>query len=302
VKKKILIIRFGSIGRKHAAILKKNRHISKIYIFSNQKNIPYNIIKNLNSIDKLGIDNIIIATHAKSHIKYLRYIEKNLKNKNVLIEKPLFEKEYLVALKANNYSVGYNLRFHPLINLIKKKINKKKIWFYRVFSSSYLPYWRKNIHYSKSASGMKKYGGGALLELSHELDFSMYLLGDLKPSKSMKKKLSNLNIDVDDIYEVNGFTKSKTYFNISANFFSKNEARDIIIEGENLSIKADLIKNEIQIIENNKEKKIQLKKFNMNETYNMEHNELISGSLNYSCNLKDGKKVLKLIDKINKLS
>lgn len=302
MKKKILIIGFGSIGRKHAAILKKNKHISNIYIFSNQKKIPYSTIQNLNSIDKLGIDNIIIASHAKSHIRYLRYMEKNFKNKNILIEKPLFEKEYLVSLKANKYLVGYNLRFHPLINLIKKKINKKKIWFYKVFSSSYLPYWRKNIHYSKSASSMKKYGGGALLELSHELDFSIYLLGDLNPSKSMKKKLSDLNINVEDIYEFSGFNKNKTYFDISANFFSKNKAREIIIEGKNLSIKADLIKNEMKIIENNKEKKIKLKKFNINKTYSMEHNELISGKLNRACTLIEGKKVLKLIEKINKLS
>ena len=43
-------------------------------------------------------------------------------------------------------------------------------------------------------------------------------------------------------------------------------------------------------------------KFNINKTYSMEHNELISGKLNRACTLIEGKKVLKLIEKINKLS
>ena len=36
---------------------------------------------------------------------------------------------------------------------------------------SYLPNWRKGVDYSKSNTAKRKYGGGALLELSHELDY-----------------------------------------------------------------------------------------------------------------------------------
>ena len=43
--------------------------------------------------------------------------------------------------------------------------------------SSFLPSWRKNIDYQSSVSAKKSLGGGVLLELSHEIDYLIWLIG-----------------------------------------------------------------------------------------------------------------------------
>ena len=123
----VLIIGYGSIGRKHAIILAKIKKIKKIYIITKQK------IQKIKKIQKttyteivnLKIDYIIISNPSSSHYKTIKLIEKNFINKKVLIEKPLFNKSHRLDLKKNFYYVGYNLRFHPVIKKIKNLIIKK---------------------------------------------------------------------------------------------------------------------------------------------------------------------------------
>ena len=50
-------------------------------------------------------------------------------------------------------------------------------------TSTNLPTWRKG-DYTKSVSAKKKYGGGVINELSHELDLMLYLFGKPKQSST----------------------------------------------------------------------------------------------------------------------
>jgi predicted dehydrogenase len=62
----------------------------------------------------------------------------------------------------------------------------------------YLPDWRPQQDYRKGVSARKDLGGGALLELSHELDYVRWLMGDVASVSSRLTKQSNLEIDVED--------------------------------------------------------------------------------------------------------
>ena len=302
MSKIVVIIGYGSVGQRHAKLLKKNKKISKIYILSSKKKIPYSKIKTIDEIKIINPDLIIVATYSKSHLRYILYIERYLKKKVVLIEKPLFntlsKKKYLPT--KNLYFVGYNLRFHPIISFLKKTLNNKKIWFFKAISYSYLPDWRKNIPYYKSASAKKKYGGGALLELSHEIDFTRWILGDFKIYFSVNKKNSNLKIDTDDQFEVLGGNKNCKLLNISANFFSKNPKREIFVEFNKMSIHANLIKNKLTIIKGKKRKLINFKNQDVNKTFKDEHKELLSKKFLSICNYKEGYKVMEHIQKIKR--
>ena len=46
--------------------------------------------------------------------------------KTILVEKPLFDKYYGLKITKNSVYVGYNLRFHPVIKLIKEKYVHRK--------------------------------------------------------------------------------------------------------------------------------------------------------------------------------
>ena len=297
MKKKILIIGFGSIGKRHAYILKKNKNVKEIFILSKQKILNFKSIKNLKEVHSVDPDYILICSKTSDHYEHLKYIEKNFRNKIVLVEKPLFNKNKNLNIKKNKVFVGYNLRYHPIIRFIKKKIKKKKIFSVYIFSGSYLPNWRNNQNYQFSYSSKKKMGGGVLLDLSHEIDYLQWIFGKIKKIHYVKiKKISNLKIDSDDYVNLIGKIKN-TNFSVNLNYFTMRSTRSIMVDGKNFSLQADLIKNEVYLHENKKKKVI---KFNIrrNSTYMSQHSYLLKKNYKISCSFKNGKDILSTIDRM----
>ena len=60
-------------------ILRRNKNIKKIYIFSKQKIKGFNCLKKIEDTNKINPDYIIISSRTSDHLKYLRFIENNLK-------------------------------------------------------------------------------------------------------------------------------------------------------------------------------------------------------------------------------
>ena len=299
MKKNALIIGYGSIGKRHYKILKKLNYFKTIFIFSKRNSSNKNKKIYVNSIKDLkhkNIKYIVIASRTEDHLFFIEEIEKNFKNLNVLVEKPLFEKYYNINPKKNSYFVGYNLRYHPIVLYLKKIIKNKKIIFFDIKCISYLPVWRKNLNYIHSNSS--GYGGGALLELSHELDYAQYIFGNIKKIYfNLVNKISNLQIKKDDNVILYG-KSSKANFSINLNFFSHSKERKITIHMKNLTIISDLIKNQILFYKNHKiTKKINFK-IKDNQTYIMQHKNTLLGKNN--CNFKDNLKLMKLIDNLKK--
>ena len=76
MKKKVLIIGYGSIGRRHAGILKKFSNISKIYILTKQICYGFEKLNHFHQIQKINPDYIIICSRTADHLKHIRYIDK----------------------------------------------------------------------------------------------------------------------------------------------------------------------------------------------------------------------------------
>lgn len=297
-----LIIGFGSVGRRHASILKDLKKFKEIVIFTNQNINEYKTINSLKEIKETNPDYIIISSITKDHFKYLSFCEKNLKNKKILVEKPLFSRVKKLRIKNNLVYVGYNLRFHPVIRKIKQEIKSQKIFNLNIQNSSYLPSWRSNQNYSRSNSAQRAFGGGVLLEISHELDLLRYLFGDYKASYIFNQKISNLNINTDDILILIGkLGKSKKrVFNINLNFFSRIYRREILIDTEEKSIYGDLINANVRILTKNKN--IRFSYANprkiLDKTYVDLHKSILGNKKNVVCDYKQGLKIMQDIREI----
>ena len=112
----VLIIGYGSIARKHYKILSKLNSEQNIFICSNSYKKKNKIEYDKKSIIKLNPDYVIIASDTNLHYQHLLFLNKILKNKIFLIEKPIFHKKIKNLMKLNNrVFVGYNLRFDPMI-------------------------------------------------------------------------------------------------------------------------------------------------------------------------------------------
>ncbi len=299
MSKTVLIIGYGSIGKKHAKLLKKFKNISKIYILTKQKCSNFNRVKSISEVHKIDPDYILICSRTSDHFKHLSYLEKNLKNKIILVEKPIFENFKNFRVQNNKVFIGYNLRYHPVINFIKNYIKNKKIFSINVSCYSYLPNWRKNINYTKSNSAKKKYGGGVLLELSHEIDYVQWIFKKISKINHVKiKKISNLKTDAEDCVSIIGKTNFGDFI-IDLNYFSLYLQRLVIINGNDFTLKGDLIYNSVEIFKKNKKKVIKFK-IDKNYTYNLQHKSLLSNDYKNSCTYMQGIKLMLLIDKIRK--
>ena len=95
--------------------------------------------------------------------------------------------------------VGYVLRFHPGCQFLKNALQEKIIGVVSevdFYCYSWLPNWRKGTNYKENVSSKIELGGGALLELSHEIDLANYLFGPI----SLKNCL---------LWSIDGYNKCK---------------------------------------------------------------------------------------------
>lgn len=308
MSKNIFVLGNGSIAKKHAKRLLKffpKQDISQIgsrsFKYSNHKDEKYAFA--------------VIASPASHHIKHLNDIHE-ICNK-ILIEKPLSNsiqaaESYLKENKniaETNISVAYCLRFHPLIQALKKILSLDvmgNIYNIHINTGSYLPDWRK-IDYRESVSANKKLGGGVLLELSHELDLILWLRNKITPICSKLRTTKELSTDVEEIADILFEGQSGELISMHLDFFNKTPKRSINILASNGNLSIDLINN--KIIHDGKNKKIDNVIDKIDYSLNM-YDEMLSEFLNGKSNFNsknlasfnDALRVLNLIKKIRGLS
>ncbi|EAK6286555.1 Gfo/Idh/MocA family oxidoreductase [Campylobacter lari] len=292
---KALIIGFGSIGKKHfVAMNNLNYQISIISKHHKDQNIT--IYKNLNEVNLIAYDVFVICNITTSHYQTLKYIDKKVKNKIIIVEKPLFEKYKNYTSLNNKIFIAYLLRFNPLIKDLKNIISKdKSIYFADFTCNSYLPNWR-NVDYTKNYSAKKELGGGVLLDLSHELDLAFYFFDNLKLLYSQNLKISELKINSDD-FAFLALKAKKKLIHIRLDYFSKFVKREIVFCSKEKSYKVDLISNQLFIFDKNgliEEKKYE--NDTINTLKNM-HKAILKKDENL-CTLNEALKILKLCDKV----
>ena len=270
---RIAIVGFGSAGRKHFKVLKKLRPNIKIILirsgigkkYKEEKLAEY-IFNNFQDVN-LKIDGAIISSPAPYHLKQAKkFIENKIP---VLIEKPLsnnFNKINKFKSLCKKYNatvlVGYVLRYSKSLNFFREMINKKKIGkiiLVKINCHSYLPDWRPNIDYTKSLSARSELGGGVLLELSHELDYSNWIFGPFKMLHSKIINSGKLNINVEDEAKLKLISKNDVQVFMNLNFNTKKIIRTCEIIASEGNLIWDGIKNNVKF--KDKSRKIKNWKF-----------------------------------------
>lgn len=104
---------------------------------------------------------------------------------------------------------GYNLRFLPSLQRFRDLLKQNvigKILSVRCEIGQYLPSWRPDYDYRQGVSARHDLGGGALLELSHELDYPRWIFGEIDWVEACLSRQSRLEIDVEDtVHLILGF-------------------------------------------------------------------------------------------------
>jgi predicted dehydrogenase len=286
-----LVIGYGSIGSRHVEILREMG--LSVSVLTAQQDLPVKTFHSLEiALSSESPDYVVIANKTHEHYLTLSHLAKLGYAGMVLVEKPLFRKVH--ALPSNNFKrgwVGYNLRFHPLIQKLKKILEKESAISVHVVSGQYLPQWRSGVDYHLNYSAHSEEGGGVLRDLSHELDYVTWLFGPWKRITALGGHFSSLKIDSDDVFSIMMTGENCPVANIHINYLERVPRREILINTAQNSIKIDLIAGSFQL-----NHEVTQEKSERNSTYRAQHEAVLNQTTDSLCSLEEGMNRMCLIN------
>lgn len=232
---KILIIGFGSIGQKHY----KNLIGHDVWVFDTdqEKTKGFKAVDDLSSLSQF--DAVFICNPTNLHIETALLCAKA--GCNLFIEKPLSDNlegidELIRICKEKNLvtMVGCNLRFDSYIKKMKEMTKDLgKVYAIYLEYGRYLPEQRET-DYRKVYASSQKMGGGIILDDIHSFDLAFWFnnFHKLKDIKIVSGKISDLEIDVEDISNAILVFDNKVIANIRSDYLQKYKHRNCKIIGE----------------------------------------------------------------------
>lgn len=267
----VLIIGLGSMGKRRIRNLHKLGYYNILGYDArkdrlNEASKKYGIQTFCKLSDALRKkpDIMIISTPPDLHLKYANIALKN--NINFFMELNMFSKDLEVIIKKmkGKSIIGVpscTLRFHPVVKELKKLLQKNvigKILVIHHHTGQYLPDWHTWEDYRKFFVS-KRETGGARETLPFELYWLTYLFSDLKSVYANIDKISKLDADIDDIYQVLLEFRNRTYCTLNIDVISIPSFRETKIIGEKGTILCDFNKGQLKINKGKDWKIIQLK-------------------------------------------
>lgn len=215
--KRVLVSGSGSAAARHLSLASSFFPSSQLASWrrqtseSDSKNLHLEMSKD-SEVTFFAPEVSIVASPASEHLPQAKALVAG--GSHVLIEKPLSVNAEGVSAFFDSAAeakaivqVGYNLRFLESLRVFEELLESRKLGEIQSVSievDQYLPDWRPQGRYQSSVSATKSLGGGALLELSHEVDLAIRLFGEFQVKFASLEKLSELEIDVEDTATVIG--------------------------------------------------------------------------------------------------
>jgi predicted dehydrogenase len=286
-----LVIGFGSIGARHARILTElGCHTAVVSRRPVDFGVTYSSLAE--ALVSESPDYVVVANETKAHYETLKLLTTLGYTGSVLVEKPLFNQyNELPSNLFRTFSVAYNLRFHPIVRRVKSLLKGDKILSVQAYVGQYLPAWRPATDYRNSYSASIELGGGALRDISHELDYLVWMLDGWKQVAAVGGHYSTLEIDSDDVFSIMLETTACPVVSLQMNYLDRIGRRFVIINTSNHTIEADLVKGTVTVDSD-------CESFSLERdlTYREMHKAMFAGDEEIICSLSEGLEVMRLIE------
>ena len=217
--------------------------------------------------------------------------------KSFFIEKPVFDstcidESIFKCIDGKPSYVACPLRYNPVLQYVKSNVDLGKVISARAISSSYLPDWRPGQDYRKTYSAHKDLGGGVSIDLIHEWDYLTWLFGMPTECQQMIGKVSNLEIDSDDLAVYIG-RNEKTTFELHLDYFGRQTLRTLDLFTDD-TIHCDLIGGTVSYLKKGETVKLESER-NAFQLKEIEHFfEIINNKIDNDSTLEHAYRVLKI--------
>jgi predicted dehydrogenase len=218
VAERYLIVSLGSIGRRHLRNLRQLRPNSEIAILHLRASSEHSraadganhVFESLDDAVDFAPKAAIVAGPASTHVSIAQKLAEA--GVHLLVEKPLSNavegcSELIDTVQGRGLVLmtGYNLSFLPSLQVAKACLDRGMIGHViaaRAEVGQFLPDWRPGTDYRAGVSAQSRLGGGALLELSHELHYLYWMFGMPSRVTARGGQLGDLDMDVEDLVEL----------------------------------------------------------------------------------------------------
>jgi predicted dehydrogenase len=231
------IVGYGSIGRRHHQVLTQMGWSCQIV---SQHYSGENSFKDLSSFFSSEKEPklIIIASPTHLHESQLRNCLNRTTQTCILVEKPLGFRD---IPNSNRVWVGYNLRFHPLVEKLSEVCLREKLMSLSIDIRRYLPSMRgAKVDYQKSYSCFSQLGGGVLRDFAHDLDLPQHLTGSWLDCHAQGGKFGELYGDAMDTCSLIGKKKYCPHIQVHMTYLDPMPTRRVRLVTDERSIEVDL--------------------------------------------------------------
>lgn len=287
----VLVMGYGSIGARHARLL-VDAGCNVAVVSKREVNFP----KQFRTLEEGWLVHqpslVIVANPTAAHYAVLVELVQLGHSESVLVEKPLFDKS--IALPKNKFKqlrVAYNLRFHPVLVRLRELLQGQRVVSVQAYVGQYLPDWRPGTNYRHCYSAHGEQGGGALLDLSHDLDYLSWMVGPWRRVAAIGGKFSMLEITSDDMFSLLYESDLCPAICVQLNYLDRVGRRQVIVNTQLHTYEVDLIRNTLRFDED-----VQQFPVERDTTYRALHSAVLSGSPGQACTVQEALNTLALCD------
>lgn len=258
---RFLVVSLGSIGTRHLRCLRRLHPEAHITVWRHRHGaegvLPAEADAVVTSREQaLAVlpEAAIIASPAIAHLDdCTALVEAGIP---VLVEKPLAASlagtdllRQLAQARGVPVVVGYVLRFHPIFQTVHDLVASGAVGVLRHIHAEvgqFLPDWRPGQDFRHSVSARADLGGGALLELSHEIDMVLALAGRPRGVFAQLRYLGELDLEVEDCVDM-VLDYPRMAANIHLDMLQRGVRRFLKIGGADGSIEADFVAGSVRL-------------------------------------------------------
>jgi predicted dehydrogenase len=291
IGQRVLVVGYGSIGARHTRLLgEMGCDVAVVSARAIDFQKRYGTLREGWQAHRPTL--VVVANATAAHYPTMNELVQLGHTCDVLIEKPVFDQ--VLPLPANNFRqlrVAYNLRFHPVLSRLREALTGQRVISVQAYVGQYLPNWRPGTDYRLCYSAHADQGGGALLDLSHDLDYLAWMMGPWRRVAAIGGRMSGLEISSDDVFSLLYESDRCPVVGVQLNYLDRLGRRQVIVNTAVHTYEADLVRSSLKI--DGEELHFSVER---DTTYRDMHAAMLSGNPMQACTVQEALDTLALCD------
>jgi len=291
------VIGFGSIGSRHARVLEGlGVAVSVVSRRGEGGHLPaFTSFAQARAKGPFGY--VVITDETARHIETLSEVAASGHDGLVLVEKPLFAAPAAIpARRFHRGGVGYNLRFDPAVQALRADLAGRRTQAADFRVGQWLGDWRPGRDVALTYSASHAAGGGALRDLSHELDLACWLFGAWIAVAASGGRLGSVTVDADDAWSILLSCERCPLVTIHMNCLDRIGRRTVTVQSDGETFDLDMVAGTIRTGASRREFAA-----DRDASFAAMHQALMRGSDDV-CTLDEGAAVVELIAAVERAS